>query len=389
MSAAVERKLAAASFLLLERAPYLAAALWSVRRIPTDRVPTMAVDAHWRLYVNPVWMSSLTTDETQAVLCHELHHLIRDHASRRPVDTDPALWNVAADLEINDDLVAEHMALPEGALLPRTFALPTGLTAEEYALRLKARALPADPLVACGCCGEGAGGAVAVPIGDVVDGVGVAESMLLRRQVARAICSHAGQTPVGLRRWADTHLAPKIDWRRELAARVRTALADVSGAADYRYARPSRRSAACPGLILPSLRRPVPEVAVVVDTSGSMGNALLARCLAEVQGILRAAGARDGVPVLAVDAAVHATTRVHRAAQVRLAGGGGTDMGVGIDAARRLRPQPTVVIVLTDGYTPWPATPPVGIRVVVGLLGGGVTPAWAKAVRVDTEGETL
>ena len=41
----------------------------------------------------------------------------------------------------------------------------------------------------------------------------------------------------------------------------------------------------------------------------------------------------------------------------------------GIDAAMELRPRPSVVIVLTDGYTPWPAAAPRAATVVVGLLG--------------------
>ena len=38
----------------------------------------------------------------------------------------------------------------------------------------------------------------------------------------------------------------------------------------------------------------------------------------------------------------------------QLQGGGGTDMVAGIDAAMSLRPRPDAVIVLTDGYTPFP-----------------------------------
>jgi len=155
------------------------------------------------------------------------------------------------------------------------------------------------------------------------------------------------------------------------------------GAADYSYRRPSRRQAIVPNVVLPSLRQPLPEVAVVVDTSGSMGDNLLARALAEVAGVLRACGLRQGVTVLAVDAQVQACRRVFRPEQVRLAGGGGTDMGAGIEAALRLRPRPQVVIVLTDGYTTWSDEPPPGVWVVVGLLGGGTAPDWARVVQIE------
>jgi hypothetical protein len=65
-------------------------------------------------------------------------------------------------------------------------------------------------------------------------------------------------------------------------------------------------------------------------------------------------------------------------------------MGAGITAAAALRPRPSVIVVLTDGFTPWPAKPPKGIRVVVGLLVEGhgpfhqfPTPEWARTIRIE------
>jgi predicted metal-dependent peptidase len=141
-------------------------------------------------------------------------------------------------------------------------------------------------------------------------------------------------------------------------------------------------------VILPSLRQPVPEVAIVCDTSGSMNDELLGQVLTEVDGLLRTVGVRGGnVQVIACDAAAHRAQRVRRASEVKLLGGGGTDMGAGIDAAMELRPRPSVVIVLTDGYTPWPMAGPKGATVIVGLLGhlgyAPSPPAWARIVRIE------
>ena len=47
-----------------------------------------------------------------------------------------------------------------------------------------------------------------------------------------------------------------------------------------------------------------------------------------------------------------------QARDVELLGGGGTDMGAGLAKAAELRPRPDLIIVLTDGYTPWPSAPP-------------------------------
>ncbi|MEO6121903.1 MAG: VWA-like domain-containing protein, partial [Acidimicrobiales bacterium] len=141
--------------------------------------------------------------------------------------------------------------------------------------------------------------------------------------------------------------------------------------------------------------RPTPEVVVLCDTSGSMSNEQLAQALAEIDGLLRGIGlARSQIRVMSVDAAVHRVKRVSSSRHVELVGGGGTDMTAGLAAAARLRPRPSVVVVLTDGMTPWPSAPPKGFGVVVGLIGaptvgpgrGGRAwepPPWARVVHID------
>lgn len=208
-------------------------------------------------------------------------------------------------------------------------------------------------------------------------------------EIERTEAQHPGTVPGGWLRWAESVLPSRVDWRRVLAAELRSAIGVVSGMVDYSYRRPSRRSV--PGVILPTLVRPVPELAVVLDTSGSMHDGLLARALAEVEGVLKRAGLRIGqLRVLAVDTEVQAIKRVSRASQVEMAGGGGTDMGRGISAAAELRPRPQIIIVLTDGFTPWPAEPPRGVKVVVDLLAQGhmpmqhwSPPEWARTVIID------
>jgi predicted metal-dependent peptidase len=190
--------------------------------------------------------------------------------------------------------------------------------------------------------------------------------------------------PAGWERWAQSVLEPTVDWRRALTGAVREAAAWASGAVDYTYQRPSRRSTAMRGVILPSLRQPVPRVAIVVDTSGSMADGQIAAALAEVSGVLRAVGiGGNRVTVLSCDAAVHVVRAVRSIGEVQLAGGGGTDMRVGIEAALPSRPH--FVIVLTDGYTPWPESPLTSTRVIAGVIGTGAAepPPWITTIHID------
>lgn len=386
----------AARLRLVRERPYLSAALWAMKPIERPGLGTMAVDAWWRLYYDPSVAEKWTIEQIGGVLYHETLHLLRDHAGRcEAVGAEKSVWNLAADIEINDDLFAEGVNLPDDPLLPEDFGFKRGLLAEEYYALLKQGSggqaatgvshEPSPGMGNCGSCAHGQQEAWEDAPGTDSPAVSKAEAELVRRQVAnevREACKTRGKVPGHLKRWAETVLSPKADWRRVLAGAVRVAAAHTSGAVDYSYAKPSRRQGQVGNgkIVLPSLRRPVPEVAVVVDTSGSISKDMLTQALTEVRGVLTATGA--GAVVLSVDAAVHVCKRVFDARRVRLEGGGGTDMGVGIEAALKIRPRPHVIVVLTDGYTPWPHDKPPA-KVVVGILGDGPSPpAWAKEVRI-------
>jgi predicted metal-dependent peptidase len=531
------QELQAARLRLVKSHPYLAAAAWTLHPVKKPGLGTLAVDQWWRLYYDPAVAALWTVEELAGVLYHEISHLLRDHAGRMK-EFERAAANIAADAEINDDLIAEGIRLPANPITPEKIGQPDGLLAEEYYAALQgqqsapdqgASAQPsgADHQGAEGdqqgdeqathdgetapqekgassadhgdenrsdssTNGQGGGHADDAQPGDRGDGSGSkpgdpdgskpggagngesgdpagssqpassgqpsgasgqpesssqppaspgsghgsgqdgresgdqaqtpapgagrcgscatgqrepweegppdssspgtsrAEGEMIRRDVARQIVEHSrtrGDVPGHWSRWAEEKLRPKVNWRRELATAIRHAVADVAGAVDYSYRKPSRRQGQVGNgkVVLPALRRPVPSVAVVVDTSGSMSDGMLAQALAEVSGILKGMGQREGVHVLSVDAQVHACRKVFRTGQVQLTGGGGTDMGEGIEAATKLRPRPQVCVIITDAYTPWPDTPPRGMKVIVALTSDGDTPGWAKTVKVGEE----
>ena len=391
------------------RFPYLATGVFGAQVIAERDSGTVSVDESWRMRADPELTAAWTPAQLGSVLVHHVCHLLRTHGERAQaagIRPDEArTWVRAADAEINDDLVSAGLDLPGRPVLPRDLRAEDGLLAEQYfdGIRQARRAeegrgagtgdrsASSESGETAGAwldCGSGADG-MPRP-GQEPGGLPAWQAELLRRQVAQDIVAHgkqAGTVPAGLLRWAEEILTPKVNWRALLAAELRRAVAEVSGAVDYSYRRPSRRSAAVGPVVLPALRRPVPEVAVVCDTSGSMTADLLAMVLAEVEGLLRALGLARQVRVLACDTAVAPAQRVSSARQVQLVGGGGTNMGAGIEAAAALRPRPAVTVVLTDGYTPWPAAAPKGMRIVVGLLGAQAPPAppWARSVRVEPD----
>ena len=130
------------------------------------------------------------------------------------------------------------------------------------------------------------------------------------------------------------------------------------------------------------MRAPRLTAAVVIDTSASMTSDDLDTALAEVSGVIKAVGGT--VQVIVCDAHAERARTVRNPRDVKLIGGGGTDMRVGIDAAEALNPAPNVIVVLTDGDTPWPSTPTRARLIAVLTRDRGMSrlPTWARGIHV-------
>ncbi|MEU8694445.1 VWA-like domain-containing protein [Streptomyces sp. NPDC048665] len=385
--------------------PYLATALFALRPVESRQVPTMGVDRYWRCYVSAAFVDRTPVAELAAVWVHEVAHLLRDHhgrgdrVARERGLTGPAerlRMNIAADCEINDDVYGDGLVCPEDAVTPGKLGLRPGELMEDYLRQF--RLGPRLARQAWLDCGSGADGLERPwelgPGG--AHGLSEQERDAVRFRVAQGIRGAPGNAPQGWRRWAEEVFHPPQPWRQLLGSALRSAVSASGVGEDYRYGRPARRSAGLPEVVLPSLRRSPPRVCVVVDTSGSVSDAELGSALLEVAAIRRASGGRrDLVSVLPCDAAAQTVQPLCRTEGIELVGGGGTDLRTGF--ARALRMRPDVVVVLTDGQTPWPeARPP--CRTVVGLFpraGGSydendpgyrpdTPPAWARVVTIGS-----
>ena len=435
--------------------PYLSAPLYLAVLVETPEVETAQINERLHLLFNPKWTRTLDDRELKGLLLHEIYHWLRGHTGTRgqeayslvraklPGVEEGLAWNLvnlAADLEINDDIPRQGSgyALPRGGVLPENLGLEPGGILEAYVRellkRLEGEAGPDEDgkgIEAVGnnqavegnekgeCSEKGEGGrngeaegaepnggglrgrlkapsfpidlrpapeAVARRLEEEGLGLRPGLSEAVRQQVAVEIMRHVatrGDVPANLRRWAKERLHPKVNWRAVLRNSVRQGLVTLRQRRFPSYTLRHRRAEALDPFFLPGAYGRLPRVAVVVDTSGSVSDAMLAQALGELRGVLRS-GAR--VTLYSVDAEVHHVQRVFRGDPVVLYGGGGTDMRVGI--ARALEDGHDLVVVLTDGYTPWPEVPP-RARVVVGLLGDcpNKPPPWAKVVRIPLHAE--
>ena len=405
----LDRLAAAKLWLTSEQAdlPYLSSALYALHAVSSAEVQTVAADTDWRVYVNPAWVAQAPVPEIGAHLAHITWHLLAEHADRAgsmlvTSSTAPA-WRDATDITVAEILDASCLD-GHGLATPAEHGLRAGRSAEEHFATLSRLQPPppdgdtpsdeddsaAEPRDGCGSAADGLGRRYELPMSADVPAVGTVQGDEIRRRVAIEFREHVtsrGTQPADALRWASAILEPVVPWHQVLTAAVRRAAGWANGHTDYTYTRPSRRQFAVRGVVLPATRRPLPTVAVVVDTSASVDDGLLGQALGELDGAIAGLGVPgEQVTVLACDAAVSTVQKVRRAADARLGGGGGTDMRAGIDVASRLRPRPDVLVVLTDGYTPWPEHPPAGMALVAALLhraGTSAPPAPPWAVSVD------
>jgi hypothetical protein len=414
----------------LERMPYMASAMFSLRFVDAPGTGTFAVDDRLRCYVDFETVSAYGVDWCAESLLHECLHVFERHSARfvdarQPGDTFD-LSNLAADCEIDDDLAEAGCSTIErgsktgpAAVMPEDYRLERHDTFEHYLAELRRLdcqvgssgsgqpgqgQAPGDYQG----CGSVAGNPAPFELGEG-DDLGGAASPATKAECDRVAASVAatlrdaaaksrGTIPAGLVRRAEEVLAPsKTPWRQVLSALVRQAVVIASGADDFSYSRPSRRNpyttlAGGDRAVNPSLVGPRPNLAVVRDTSGSMSAHEIGVVVREVEAISRSLGIRDrNLAVLDCDAEVAGRfdwSGPSRALEAT--GGGGTDMAVGIAAAASLRPRPSVVVVATDGFTPWPLSRP-RVPVVVCLVGSEAdrmvaragVPEWASLVEIE------
>jgi len=375
---------------------YFAPALFSLIPVATDLIDSMAVDAHWRLYYNEAWVARHTVEENATLLIHEVGHLLRDHEGRKQAAgaRDDRRWNTAGDCEINDDLHAEGLPLPGDPPLPAKYGLQSGETAEMYYKHLPARqrggnsGKSAEGLQSSQDCGSGAHGErrfwelpADTESDGGVPGVDRLKAEFVRREVARRIdeiSPYAGEVSPAWRRWARATLAPKVDYMATIRHVVRRGLRDSTlGRYDRTYAKPHRRQACYGEFLMPSFHQPRPRPGFLIDTSSSMDDSQLGRAVAELAGLTRQLGYGSHVVVACCDTAVHSVQKLFSTTNVELYGGGGTDLGVGLQAFIDRKSDPIdLLVVVTDCHTAWPAAVP-PFPVITIRVGDGMPPPWA------------
>lgn len=358
--------------------PFFLIPLSYLRFEETDKIPTAAVYDSGLVLVNPKFAAGISDRQLAGVVCHEIMHLLLQHSGRKG-SRDHLKWNIATDLAINSALRQMSIELPEGALYPPHGA--EGTTAEEFYDKLP----PMPPDAGKGGVGRGCGvekdpngqSGAGEGEGDE-EGEGAGGKAPAPGQVDWEVVAHQAQASARGTESAKA-VAPLLS-RKESAIRWKNLLRSTfnrvaaSGGRDMQTM--SRRNRRSPdGIILPGWISYRPTVAIVIDSSGSMSNAMLARAVAEAQAAGEAAGARVFLALHAAHCYWHgwidvkgAPDKLGRLMTYR----GGTDAREAYERVGEERAKFDTMIHLTDcELGTWPALPENVRRLVVGQIGGG------------------
>lgn len=324
-----------------------------------ESVGTACINPYGFIRVAPSFIEPLTVDQVVFLIAHECMHWMQDTFGRQG-SRDLKGWNIATDAVNNELLIDSGVGtfIDGGVRWPGA----ENMTAEEVYELLKTGKQP-NGGSGMGQPGDedgqqpGGTGNDLDPRGQDGQQLSAGERAALSSEIkvevaaAREIAKQMGTMPGGLSRFVDELIYVATPWyqilEKYVTERIRT---------DYSWTRPSRRYAGL-GLYLPSIDgKGMGTIPIIVDTSGSISTAELTAFASHVSTIMETCQPKE-IHVIYVDSGV-SRVDIYEPHDLPLkldpAGGGGTDMRVGVEWAEKNLPDSPVMIMLTDGYTPWP-----------------------------------
>lgn len=325
-----------------------------------DSIPTACINPYGYIRINPQFIEDMTVDQVIFLIAHECMHWMQDTFGRQG-SRDLKGWNIATDA-VNNELLIESNV---GEFIDGGVRWPGAekMTAEEVYDQLKTGKQPPG----AGGMGEpgdgdegqqpGGTGCDLDPKGEGGQQLSEGEKKALSSEIkldmaaAKEIAKQMGKMPGGLSRFVDNLIHVQTPWHQILekyvTERIRT---------DYTWTRPNRRFSGL-GLYMPSIEgQGMGTIPIIVDTSGSISQQELTTFASHVSTIMETCQPKE-IHVIYVDSGV-SRVDVYEPHDLPLkldpAGGGGTDMRVGVEWAEKNLSESPVMIMLTDGYTPWP-----------------------------------
>jgi len=326
---------------------------------------TAATDGR-HFYYNTRFIKMLKPKEIEFLFGHEVLHCVYDHFGRRG-DRDPQLWNIANDYCVNGDL-KKHRVGEFITSVPCLYdAKFEGKSSEEVYdyLYENAEKISIDDLIdrmldehMDGDDGEGGGSGEDQGKGK---GKGRGRPQLsqserdkIRDEIKEAMLSaaqtcDAGNLPLGVKRLIQNLTEPKMNWRELLRMQLESTIKS-----DYTWLRSSRKGwhvdAVMPGMKTTDAI----DIAVAIDTSGSISDKQARDFLTEIKGIMESFDSYR-IHVFTFDTQCYNpqqynSENLEDIADYDIQGGGGTDFEAIFGYLKSAEIEPKKLVVFTDGY---------------------------------------
>jgi len=329
----------------------------------TQWCPTAGTDGK-HLYININFCESLDDEEILFLLGHEVFHCVYDHFNRRD-DRDPHLFNVAADFVINLQLEDEGFKLIRKVPICHDYKYRGMITEEVYDLlkedeengdnnnkynTLDEHMDAMEEAIQNGSAQPDPTGQTG-PVPLTEDERARLKDELKEAVLQAAETAGAGNVPAGIARMIKEWTDPQLDWKELLNAQIQSCMKD-----DFSWMKPSRKNQAT-NAILPGMNNAQSvDVAVCVDTSGSVTADMVRDFFSEVRGILDQF--QDfNLKLWCFDGAVHGYEEftpesIDNLDYYEILGGGGTDFMANWEFMKENEIVPQQLVMFTDGY-PW------------------------------------
>ena len=193
-----------------------------------------------------------------------------------------------------------------------------------------------------------------------------------------------GTMPAFAKRMLEELMKPQTDWRTVLNEFIQEEIND------YSFSPPDRRFDDSP-FFLPDFNEKdekIEKILFMIDTSGSMSDKMITAAYSEVKGAIDQFNGKLEGWLGFFDAAIiepRPFTNEEEFRVIRPAGGGGTDFQIILEYVHEYMKEdlPVSIIILTDGFAPFPQEHLAGGIPVLWLLNNeDVNPPWGKIARI-------
>ena len=369
-----------------------------------------------RIAFGPEFLESLTDSELDFVMMHEILHVVLQHCIRGE-DRDHERMNIACDIVVNSNILLEnnmdHRSITLSKWGESMHIAPDGKEGHEYTAEQVYDMLPPTPpqkKKKASSSGWEKGRAKQEQ-GDPKDLTSGGHSWddhsqwsqyeeddTLRdvwvKQFAEACEAISirektigrGTLPLFAQRLLEKLRDPQVDWRTILNEFVQE---EVN---DYSFSPPDRRFQESP-FFLPDFNElgkngePV-DILFMIDTSGSMSDKEITAAFSEVKGAIDQFDGKLKGWLGFFDAAIiepKPFESVDDVLKIKPAGGGGTDFQIIFEYVHQHMENklPACIIILTDGYAPFPQEHLARDIPVLWLIDNNdIEPPWGKVARI-------